>query len=73
LKAVNADLAKEFTLRVYNRFGQLLFVTNDPLQGWDGNFKGKGADAGSYVWQLSYIDPWSFKRVFENGTSILIR
>lgn len=73
LKAINADLAKEFTLKVYNRFGELMFSTQNPLDGWNGYYKGLRADAGTYVWQLSYIDPWSFKKVFESGTSILIR
>lgn len=73
LKAINADLAKEFSLKIYNRFGELMFATQNPLDGWNGYYKGVRADAGTYVWQLSYIDPWSFKKVFESGTSILIR
>lgn len=73
LKAINADLATNFSLRVYNRFGQQVFFTNNPLEGWDGNFKGSPADTGTYVWQLSYIDPVSKKPVYEKGTSILIR
>ncbi|MBC7934299.1 MAG: PKD domain-containing protein [Rhizobacter sp.] len=73
LKAINADLAKEFQLRLYNRFGQLLFATRVPTDGWDGTFKGVGADSGTYVWQLSYIHPVTGLRVYEKGTSILIR
>jgi len=45
LKAINADLAKEFSLRVFNRFGQLVFSTSVPTNGWDGRFKGVNADA----------------------------
>ncbi len=73
LKAVNADLAKNFSFKVYNRMGQLVFTTTNPLDGWDGVFKGNPADNGAYVWILSYIDPWSGKDVKEKGTSILIR
>lgn len=73
LKAINADLAKEFQFRVYNRFGQLLFATRVPTAGWDGTIKGVPADAGTYVWQLSYIHPVTNLQVFEKGTSILIR
>ena len=73
LKAVNADLAKNFSFKVYNRMGQLVFTTTNPLDGWDGGFKGNPADNGAYVWILSYIDPWSGKDVKEKGTSILIR
>lgn len=73
LKAINADLAREFQLRVYNRFGQMMFATRVPTDGWDGRFKGVPADAGTYVWQLSYIHPVTGLHVYEKGTSILIR
>ncbi|RYY70809.1 MAG: T9SS type B sorting domain-containing protein, partial [Chitinophagaceae bacterium] len=73
LKAINADLATEFQFRVYNRFGQLLFATRVPTAGWDGRIKGQEADAGTYVWQLSYKHPVTGLQVFEKGTSILIR
>lgn len=73
LKAINADLATNFLLRVYNRFGQLVFTTTNPLEGWDGRQKGQGAESGTYIWQLSYVDPISKKQVYQKGTSILIR
>lgn len=73
LKAINANLAKEFQLRVYNRFGQMMFATRVPTEGWDGRFKGQEADPGTYVWQVSYIHPVTGLHVYEKGTSILIR
>lgn len=73
LKALNADLAKDFSFKVYNRFGQLIFSTTNPLDGWDGKLKGNPAESGTYVWILSYIDPWTGNAVKEKGTSILIR
>ncbi len=73
LNAMNADLAKNFSLKIFNRLGQLLFSTNDPLAGWDGTYKGVKAETGTYVWMLSYTDPWTGKPVQENGTSILLR
>ena len=73
LKAINADLATNFLLKVYNRFGQLMFSTRNPLAGWDGLFKGNPADTGTYVWLLNYIDPTSRKPVSEKGTSLLLR
>jgi gliding motility-associated-like protein len=73
LKAINADLATAFQFRVYNRFGQLIFSTRIPTDGWDGLYKGQRAEAGTYVWQLSYVHPVTGLPVFEKGTSILIR
>jgi gliding motility-associated-like protein len=44
----------KFTLQVYNRFGELVFNTSDPDKGWDGTYKGKPCDNGTYIWQCSY-------------------
>jgi gliding motility-associated-like protein len=35
---------------VYNRYGQLVYSTQDVDNGWDGSFKGKKADIGTYHW-----------------------
>ena len=59
--------------RGYNRFGQLIFSTRVPTDGWDGWYKGQQAETGTYVWQLSYIHPVTKLPVYEKGTSILIR
>ncbi len=41
---------------VYNRYGELVFKTNKWLQGWDGTYRGKKADAGTYVWIIKGTD-----------------
>jgi gliding motility-associated-like protein len=38
------------TIRVFERSGQQVFVTNDPDQRWDGTYKGKELPVGSYYW-----------------------
>lgn len=73
LKAINADLATSFSLKVYNRFGELVYSSINPVEGWNGRHKGQPAEAGTYVWQLNYVDPISRKVVYEKGTTILIR
>jgi gliding motility-associated-like protein len=73
LLAPNADLARDFSLKIFNRSGQLVFSTSNPLEGWDGRFKGNPQEIGTYVWMLSYTNPWTGKYVKEKGTSILLR
>lgn len=73
LKPVYADLAKNFSFKIFNRVGQLIFTSNNPLDGWDGKFKGNPVETGTFVWTLSYVDPWTGKTMQEKGTSILIR
>jgi gliding motility-associated-like protein len=38
--------------RVYNRFGELVYQTNQNGAGWDGTFKGKPQPVGNYVWTV---------------------
>jgi gliding motility-associated-like protein len=63
---------ESFRLEVYNRFGELVYATSDPRQGWDGNFKGKQSPGGNFVWvcryQLAGENP-----VTKKGTVMLIR
>lgn len=44
-----------FELKVYNRWGQLIFSSNDPSQGWDGTIRGKRSDSGVFVYHASYM------------------
>jgi gliding motility-associated-like protein len=65
--------ALNLSFRIYNRWGQLLFSTNDWRNGWDGTFRGQGQDPGTYVWVLRYNDRDTGKLVEERGTTILLR
>lgn len=47
-------VAVSFQLRIYDRYGSLVFFTTDPLKGWDGNYNGQPAASGAFVWQCSY-------------------
>jgi gliding motility-associated-like protein len=45
--------------RIYNRWGQLLFESNDINIGWDGNYNGVPQNMETYIYQVSvetYID-----------------
>ena len=45
-------LPDAFQLRIYGRWGELVFETRDPQFFWDGRFNGKAAPAGVYLYQL---------------------
>jgi gliding motility-associated-like protein len=57
---------------VYSRWGELLYTTNKINAGWDGKYKGKTQDPGTYVWQANATD-YKNKKIFKKGTVILIR
>jgi gliding motility-associated-like protein len=42
---------EEYHLQIFNRWGELLFETNDIHQGWDGYYRGQAAKQDVYVWK----------------------
>ncbi len=66
-----------YSLRIFNRWGQMIFETDDPTQGWDGNNNGEPAPVGTYIYSTVFtsfesdIQPSvDFKH---SGTATLIR
>lgn len=58
--------------RVFNRYGELMYDTKEYRKGWDGTFKGKKQDQGTYVWMISGLTR-DGKTLEMKGTVILIR
>lgn len=53
LTDVSCEL-NNYLLRIYDRWGNLIFESQNPEESWDGTFKSKTIPASSFVWQLSY-------------------
>jgi gliding motility-associated-like protein len=47
---------QSFLLRIYDRFGEKVFESNDIHKGWTGTFKGMNALQGAYVWTISLVN-----------------
>jgi gliding motility-associated-like protein len=61
-----------FILQIYDRWGQLVFTTNDITQPWDGTMKGKPCPEGEYVWVYYYEDGTKAK-VTNKGMVMVVR
>ncbi|MEK0421548.1 MAG: hypothetical protein RLZZ161_1399 [Bacteroidota bacterium] len=59
---------KTYRLHIYNRWGQLVFKTDNPKEGWNG----EGAPQGTYIVEVSLINAYD-ERVTEKGTITLLR
>jgi gliding motility-associated-like protein len=46
---------KRSTLKIFNRWGEELFFTDNLLQGWNGLYKGIACTGGTYYWFVQYI------------------
>jgi gliding motility-associated-like protein len=45
-----SGLLSQYELTVYNRWGEVVFRTNDHLKGWPGFIRGKSQDTGTFIW-----------------------
>jgi gliding motility-associated-like protein len=61
-----------FKLQIYNRWGEKIFQSTDPENGWDGTYKGEKMPPGTYVYvaNLRYSNG---KRDVLKGSVTLIR
>jgi len=46
----------QYHLYIYNRWGELVFETQDLNRGWNGYYKGKAAETDSYTWRIDYVN-----------------
>ncbi len=44
----------DYQLSIYNRWGELLFESNDISIGWDGTYNGEFVQEGTYVWTIRF-------------------
>lgn len=43
-----------YTLRIFNRWGQEIFTSDNPANGWNGRHGGKDSPMGVYTWVIIY-------------------
>lgn len=67
-----ANLISNYTMNIYNRWGELIFQTHSLLKGWDGKIAGVNQDSGIFVFMVTYTDPDNHTH-FQKGNFVLIR
>jgi gliding motility-associated-like protein len=45
-----------YEFSVFNRWGEKIFESTDPDEGWDGNYKGEKCEEGVYVYSVMFVD-----------------
>ena len=68
----NVFEVSNYRLLVYDRWGELVFNSSNPLEKWDGNFKGViTAGTNSYTWYVAYT--FKGQRRTKKGTITIIK
>ncbi len=63
---------KLIDFRIFNRWGTIMFRTNNPSDGWDGSFKGEMQPIGTYGYVIRIGYPDGYVETYK-GTLSLIR
>ena len=72
--AIVSCTMKSYRFNIYNRWGQLVFSSSKPGQGWDGTLNGSPADAGTYFYNLEAAPAIErLGKIREKGDIVLIR
>lgn len=70
-KPVGDNYVLEYEMIIINRWGSVMYKTNDVNQGWDGRFQGEIAEVGTYVYIIRVKDIEEVEWKYE-GTFVLI-
>ncbi|MFY9309532.1 MAG: gliding motility-associated C-terminal domain-containing protein [Bacteroidia bacterium] len=62
----------EFSIIIYNRWGEKVFESDDPERGWDGTYNGKLMDAGVFVYYIN-ATLINGEKIIKKGNISLIR
>ncbi len=72
LKPILAGIKRLDSFKVFNRWGQLVYSTSEPSEGWNGNLHGVPQQSGTFVYLvagITYLD----QKIMKKGTVVLIR
>lgn len=61
------------SIKIYNRYGQLMRIATSPLDIWDGAVNGKPVPAGTYYWLFDGEDTYYHTKVIKSGSVSIIR
>lgn len=64
---------EDYQLQIFNRYGQMIFASYRPEQGWDGRYNQREADAGTYFYQLRMRAGLERQELQKSGEFILMR
>ena len=64
---------EEYTMLIFNRWGQQIFESNNINKAWDGKYKGRIVESGVYTYRIEATDKLTKEKKVYNGRVTLIQ
>lgn len=64
---------RDYTMRIFDRWGEVLFETHDANVGWDGTYRGIVAQQGQYTWTMRVKSKETDDIYSYNGSVLLLK
>jgi gliding motility-associated-like protein len=64
---------EEMELEIYNRWGQMVYRSDNLALAWNGEYKGKEAPLGTYVYQVKAVNVSGDITIAKKGSVVLVR
>jgi gliding motility-associated-like protein len=58
---------------IFNRWGQLIYESNEVTKSWDGKYKGKQVESGVYTYRIEALDRIEKIKKVYNGKVTVVR
>ena len=65
--------AHDFKLLIFNRWGEVIWESNDAEIGWDETYNGKIVQNGTYVWKVEFKILKNDERILKTGHVNVLR
>jgi gliding motility-associated-like protein len=70
-KPMGVRFTRRYEFMIFDRWGGMVYETNNPNDGWDGKVGGEPAPIGTYIYSINYIDISGQRKVFKGVVNLL--
>lgn len=72
-RLINPAAVSKVDIKIFNRWGQMVFESNSPNFSWDGTFKNLPQEVDVYVWEINYVPINSNETIQARGNVSLVK
>lgn len=71
LPIIIQDCFEVYDFKIYDRWGELVFSTTNLKQGWDGNYKNKACELGTYYYLIQTTSKTNKKGLYKGDVNLI--